>query len=150
MKRAFACIHDPVQGRTALAEKGNGATLDGQAIHVSARKQPAHMFGTVKLRFGDRALPLRIVERCQRVRPFIDLRCAAHEYMALASGQLDYGLYRKLAPWDHAAGQLLHAEAGGYARHLDGAASIARMVRHQPTAFFWRRTRQAGRRSMTH
>ena len=118
----IACIHDPVHGDTALASRGDGATCNGKPVQVAAPKEPAHMFGTVKLRFGDRALPLRIVERCQRVPPFVDLRCSALEYLALASGRLDYGLYRKLAPWDHAAGLLLHAEAGGFARHLDGAA----------------------------
>ncbi len=117
-----ACIHDPVHGDMALASRGDGATCNGKPIRVAAPKEPAHMFGTVKLRFGDRSLPLRIVERCQQVPPFVDLRCAALEYLALASGRLDYGLYRKLAPWDHAAGMLLHAEAGGFARHLDGTA----------------------------
>ncbi len=117
-----ACLHDPVHGDMALASRGDGATCNGKAIHVAAPKEPARMFGTVKLRFGNRALPLRIVERCQQVPPFVDLRCAALEYLALASGRLDYGLYRKLAPWDHAAGMLLHAEAGGHARHIDGTA----------------------------
>jgi fructose-1,6-bisphosphatase/inositol monophosphatase family enzyme len=88
---------------------------------VARATEPARMTGTVKLRFGDRALPLRIVERCQRVPPFMDLRCAGLEYLALASGQLHYALYRKLIPWDHAAGQLLHRQAGGFSRHLDGS-----------------------------
>ncbi|MEM7123646.1 MAG: inositol monophosphatase [Pseudomonadota bacterium] len=118
----MACLHDPVHGDMALASRGDGATCNGKPIHVSSPKEPARMFGTVKLRFGDRALPLRIVERCQQVPPFVDLRCAALEYLALASGRLDFGLYRKLAPWDHAAGMLLHAEAGGHARNLDGTA----------------------------
>jgi fructose-1,6-bisphosphatase/inositol monophosphatase family enzyme len=29
-------------------------------------------------------------------------------------------LYNKLMPWDHAAGWLLHREAGGYSAHFDG------------------------------
>lgn len=117
----LACIHDPVHGHMAFASAGDGALIDGRPAAVAAATDPARMTGVVKLRFGDRALPLRIVERCQRVPPFMDLRCAGHEYLALASGRLHYALYRKLMPWDHAAGQMLHAEAGGYSRHLDGS-----------------------------
>ena len=116
----LACVHDPVHGHTALASAGDGAKLDGRPVAVATPTEPARMTGVAKLRFGDRALPLRIVERCQRVPPFMDLRCAGLEYLALASGQLHYALYRKLMPWDHAAGCLLHREAGGFSRHLDG------------------------------
>ena len=31
-------------------------------------------------------------------------------------------LYNKLMPWDHAAGWLLHREAGGHSAHFDGTA----------------------------
>ena len=41
--------------------------------------------------------------------------------VALATGALHYALYRKLKPWDHAAGNLLHREAGGFSAHLDGS-----------------------------
>jgi fructose-1,6-bisphosphatase/inositol monophosphatase family enzyme len=34
----------------------------------------------------------------------------------------DLLLYNKLMPWDHAAGWLLHREAGGYSAHFDGTA----------------------------
>lgn len=117
----LACIHDPVHGETALASAGDGATLNGETVRVAAPAAPKNMYGTVKLRFGERTLPRRIVERCQNVPPFMDLRCAGHEYLALASGRLHYALYRKLMPWDHAAGHLLHREAGGHGTHLDGA-----------------------------
>jgi fructose-1,6-bisphosphatase/inositol monophosphatase family enzyme len=118
----LACIHDPVHDRTALASAGDGATIDGIAARTAPPAEPKHMYGTVKLRFGERSLPLKIVENCQKVPPFMDLRCAAHEYMALATGALHYALYRKLMPWDHAPGNLLHTEAGGYSAHLDGSA----------------------------
>jgi len=29
--------------------------------------------------------------------------------------------YNKLMPWDHAAGWLLHREAGGHSAHFDGS-----------------------------
>ena len=50
------------------------------------------------------------------------LRCAAHEYRMAAAGHTDLLFYNKLMPWDHAAGWLLHQEAGGYSAHFDGTA----------------------------
>ena len=50
-----------------------------------------------------------------------DYRCAAHQYRSLAAGHYDFALFGKLMPWDHAAGVLLHQEAGGYAAILDGS-----------------------------
>ncbi|MBT6206245.1 MAG: inositol monophosphatase [Alphaproteobacteria bacterium] len=116
----LACLHDPIHRKTALACAGDGATLNGEACRVAAPSEPKNMYGTVKLRFGERGLPETIIKNCQNVPPFIDLRCAAVEYMALATGALHYALYRKLKPWDHAAGNLLHTEAGGFSAHLDG------------------------------
>lgn len=42
--------------------------------------------------------------------------------MDLARGTLDYAQYRRLKPWDHAAGVLIHGEAGGFARLREGKA----------------------------
>lgn len=50
------------------------------------------------------------------------LRCAAHEYRMLISGQVDFMLSAPVAhPWDHAAGVLAVQSAGGVARFLDGS-----------------------------
>jgi fructose-1,6-bisphosphatase/inositol monophosphatase family enzyme len=38
----------------------------------------------------------------------------------LAGGHCHAQMFRKLLPWDHAAGFLLHQEAGGYGRRFDG------------------------------
>ena len=49
-----------------------------------------------------------------------DYRCAAHQHRMLCAGHHDYALYSRPMPWDHAAGWLLHREAGGYAARIDG------------------------------
>ena len=36
--------------------------------------------------------------------------------MDLAQGKLDFAQYTRLKPWDHAAGVLIHTEAGGFNR----------------------------------
>ena len=49
---------------------------------------------------------------------------AAYGYMLLITGCVHYSAYRTglIKPWDHAAGVLLHAEAGGYSAFADGEA----------------------------
>ncbi len=46
--------------------------------------------------------------------------CAGMEYLEILSGQTDFSLYRTTKPWDHAAGALMLAEAGGGAVRFDG------------------------------
>jgi len=53
---------------------------------------------------------------------FVRHGSAAHDYWAPADGRMHVLAYRRLKPWDHAAGVLIHAEAGGYNRLLSGAA----------------------------
>jgi len=40
----------------------------------------------------------------------------------LATGAMSFCLNESLKPWDHAAGVLIHAEAGGYAATVAGEA----------------------------
>ena len=59
-------------------------------------------------------------EAASRFKKIHSYRCAAHDYLARAGGSKHFSLYRRLWPWDHAAGVLLLAEAGGYTARLDG------------------------------
>jgi fructose-1,6-bisphosphatase/inositol monophosphatase family enzyme len=115
-------IHDPVAGRTASASTGAGAWIDGRRLRVSQPPNDiAAMRGSLLAGFfGRPELGRRIQARRNRVTAIKSLRCAGHEYMRLAAGELDFSLFTKLMPWDHAPGVLLHAEAGGYAAYLDG------------------------------
>src|SRR3546814_19788827 len=49
-------------------------------------------------------------------------RCAGVEYLHLVEGKAHIAVPSGLKPWDHAAGVLLHREAGGFSALLDGAA----------------------------
>jgi fructose-1,6-bisphosphatase/inositol monophosphatase family enzyme len=120
-----AWIHDPVLKDTAIALRGEGAWVqaaDG-ARHDLRVAEPAPV-GRMVGAIGHRYLP---PERAAVVRANLgavgatwDLRCAAHEWRLAASGKLHALFYWRLYPWDHAPGVLLHAEAGGHARRLDG------------------------------
>jgi fructose-1,6-bisphosphatase/inositol monophosphatase family enzyme len=50
------------------------------------------------------------------------LRCSCHEYRMLAQGRVRFFLSGGAKVWDHAAGALVTAEAGGALRMLDGRA----------------------------
>jgi len=119
-----AWIHDPVKGRTAVAGAGEGAWLGGRRLAVApAPSAPGEMAGVLLAGyFGSRELGRRIDARRNRVRALRSVRCAGLEYLRLVSGEMHFSLFTKLMPWDHAAGVLLHREAGGHASYLEGGA----------------------------
>jgi fructose-1,6-bisphosphatase/inositol monophosphatase family enzyme len=115
-------IHDPVKGTMATAERGAGAWSDGRRLAVAAEPRPDRMSGAVSLHSGNRQLVRKIAGRSNLVGSVFSFRCAGQEYLALASGRAHFALYHRLLPWDHAPGVLLHREAGGFGRQLDGTA----------------------------
>lgn len=117
-------IHDPVEGRTAVAAAGEGAWLGGRRLAVASPPgDPRDMSGVLLSGFfGSRELGRRVEARRNRVRALKSLRCAGLEYLRLASGEMHFSLFTKLMPWDHAAGVLIHREAGGRSAYLDGGA----------------------------
>lgn len=122
-----AAIHDPVRGDCACALAGGGAWLarpDGSrvALRVAPPVPPAEMEAVVGSNFLPEPLRTQVNSRLSRLGVSNWFRCAAHEYRLAASGAVHLLFYNKLMPWDHAAGWLLHREAGGHAAHFDGSA----------------------------
>jgi fructose-1,6-bisphosphatase/inositol monophosphatase family enzyme len=103
-------IHDPVPNRTVIAEKGQGAWRGGARLTVSAEVPLIQMAGSVKKRGRVADHVLHVARRGS----------AAHDYLDLVTGKLHFAHFKKLMPWDHAAGVLIHAEAGGYGAMMDG------------------------------
>ena len=56
-----------------------------------------------------------------RFARIIRLGSAAHDYWSLTDGRMHVLNFKRLKPWDHAAGLLIHKEAGGFNRMLSGA-----------------------------
>ncbi len=104
-------IHDPVNGVTIHGVKGQGAWQDGKRLKVAPAAPLGDMNGS---------LASRLRRRITDAGPggsgaLLRMRCVGREYMDLAMGRLHFARYGgKLKPWDHAAGVLIHAEAGGY------------------------------------
>ncbi len=117
-----AWIADPMRQRMAIAEAGAGAALDGRPLTVAKPREPEHMSGILTFRTGERDQAATVARNAARVASHMSLRCVAHEYLLLAEGRLHFAQYNRTFPWDHAPGWLLHKEAGGYARRLDGRA----------------------------
>ncbi len=120
-------IHDPVSDDTAIATPGGGAWMvmangHRRRLQVAAPVPVAQMTGSMSWRYMEEPLRSHVLHRLDRMAAVTDYRCAAHQYRMLAAGHCHAQMFRKLLPWDHAAGFLLHQEAGGYARRFDGSA----------------------------
>lgn len=105
-------IHDPVPNHTVIAELGEGAWLGDTRLRVSEEVSLLQMAGSVKKRGRVADQVLNVTRRGS----------AAHDYLDLVTGKLHFAHFKRLMPWDHAAGVLIHAEAGGYGAMMDGSA----------------------------
>ncbi|MCP5373540.1 MAG: inositol monophosphatase [Hyphomicrobiales bacterium] len=108
-------IHAPLTGVTSWAAVGQGSwhlPADGPAEPVRLGPAPpiAGMTGSLGRKLRER------LRRDGAVVPehLLRYRCTGQEYMDLAAGAIHFAQYTGLKPWDHAAGVLIHAEAGGY------------------------------------
>lgn len=118
-------IHDPISRNSAIALRGQGAWLrqaDGmmQRLRVAPPAPVYQMEGIVAVGFLGEPLRTVVARNMAKLGFTAALRCAAHEYRLAAGGHCHILMYNKLMPWDHAAGWLLHREAGGYSAHYDG------------------------------
>ena len=120
-------IHDPVGDDTATARRGEGAWMEAPdgtrtRLRVAAPVPLVQMTGTVSWRYMPEPLRSQVCARLPRVAAAWDYRCAAHQYRLQAAGHCHFAIYNRLLPWDHAAGGLLHVEAGGHCERFDGSA----------------------------
>jgi fructose-1,6-bisphosphatase/inositol monophosphatase family enzyme len=114
-RTAAGWIHDPVGNRMAIVEEGSGSWLDGKRMRVSTDRPVAEMVGSVWSLAAARA---RLKGKVMGSAPW---GSAGRAYMAMAEGKLDFVMCTKLNPWDHAAGVLMHREAGGTSALFDGS-----------------------------
>jgi fructose-1,6-bisphosphatase/inositol monophosphatase family enzyme len=115
-------IHVPSEGETAMAERGGGAVQGGRRLQVAPPPEgPGAARGTLHAGFrGNPDLKRRVDRNRSRVRQIRSLRCSGLEYLRMAAGEADFSLFSGTKPWDHLAGALIHREAGGHTRLLDG------------------------------
>ena len=116
-------IYDPMRDELFTAERGEGASLNGRRLHVSA----INNLGAALLCTG---FPYDVRERSDFARHFANFimnaqgvrrdGAAALDLAYVACGRFDGFWEEGLKPWDVAAGSLLVEEAGGRVSKYDG------------------------------
>ena len=108
-------IHDPVRNQTAMAVLGEGAWSEtGERLVVAAPAPIVELTGVLGPRLA------RHEPFSSRFADITNSKSCGIDYARLAAGEIHFSYYRGLMPWDHAAGALLHAEAGGFSACLEG------------------------------
>jgi len=139
-------IHDPLRERTLMAESGGGAHVDGCRVVVAKGADVKRMSGNLAFHTGPREQAAVLGRNADKPASIITLRCAAADYFNLAEGRTHFALFNRTWPWDHAPGWLLHKEAGGFGRYLDGRPyeplDIYGRLLLAPDEASWRRLRE--------
>ena len=122
-------IYQPITDVMYCAQHGEGATRNGGPIQPrQLRSNPtdlstlSRLRGVVLTRFlpsDVRASVEKSYANFHTVGP--GTKSAAIEYPLLATGELDFALFWRTLPWDHAPGALLVAETGGRVSRIDGS-----------------------------
>ena len=115
-------IHDPFGERTFMGGHGAGAWLNGSRLACHRPDDLRLMNGSIYgRRFRERPAFRETWGRGRKhMGAVFNARCVGHEHMARLAGLGHFGCYSRLFPWDHAAGFLLHTEAGGVGRLITG------------------------------
>ena len=116
-------IYEPCFDRMAYAVRGGGAYLDGERLHVAA--PPIGLMdvdvSTSRPKFWTESARDAISALSTHGAWLMYSDGAGLEYLTLARGQRTCALMVWENVWDHAAGLLLHAEAGGVTLTSDGS-----------------------------
>ena len=117
-------IYNPMMNELYYAEKGGGATLNGQRIRVSEKTDFDAAFVVTGFPYhfpegGEH--PVKAFERfILKGLPVRRLGSAALDLCWVAAGRFDGFWEYNLSPWDIAAGYLLVREAGGRVTNFAG------------------------------
>ncbi len=110
-------IYDPMRKELFVAEKGRGAFMNNQPIHVSAIDQPERALLATGFPFRSHEHPEeyllsfhKLVARMSGIRR---VGAVALDFAWLAAGRYEGFWELGLSPWDVAAGAVIIREAGG-------------------------------------
>lgn len=120
----LGAVYNPHINEFFFAEKGKGATLNGNPISVSQKEEAIHAclvtgfpYTYINMPNG----PLEVFERFIRKGvPVRRLGSAAIDLCWVAAGRFDGFYEHKLEAWDSAAGFLIVEEAGGRVTDFEG------------------------------
>ncbi|HYD73051.1 MAG TPA: inositol monophosphatase family protein [Candidatus Binatia bacterium] len=119
-----AVIHLPALNELYWCERGAGAYLNGDRIHVSTRTRIADSIIAVGIpHSGKTGHPRFHAEFARLTTQAVGMRrtgAGSIDMAFVASGRFDAYFERVVTPWDMAAGAALIIEAGGVAKTADG------------------------------
>ena len=120
----MGAVYNPNMDEFYLAEKGKGATLNGQKISVSKKTEVLKsclVTGFPYTYLEDENGPLQVFSRLiKKGIPVRRLGSAALDLCWVAAGRFDGFYEHQLHAWDSAAGFLIVEEAGGKVTNLKG------------------------------
>ncbi|MSO93227.1 MAG: inositol monophosphatase [Rhodospirillales bacterium] len=121
-------IYAPVLDQLFVAEKGQGARLNGNRLRVSARKQMGDALFATGIPFmgvGDHERVLQEVGAVMAVSAGVRrFGTASLDLAYVAAGRFEGFWETGLYPWDMAAGIVLVREAGGYVSEIGGGTEM--------------------------
>jgi fructose-1,6-bisphosphatase/inositol monophosphatase family enzyme len=109
----YGWIYDVIGKKMMVAEKGAGAFFDGERLKTAAPKTIGDMTGHAGMKYFPEKVRPFLRDAKEKIGEVYSLSCAAHEYLRIASGLSDFGIYSRVKAWDHLAGTLAVREAGG-------------------------------------
>ncbi|MFT3748632.1 MAG: inositol monophosphatase family protein [Agriterribacter sp.] len=116
-KMILGAVYNPFLNELFVAEKGKGATLNNNSIHVSSKTEVDHsclVTGFPYTYLDEPNGPLAVFDKLIRKGiPVRRLGSAAIDLCWVAMGRFDGFYEHKLNAWDSAAGFLIVEEAGG-------------------------------------
>ena len=118
-------VHNPATGETFTAVRGGGAFLGDRALRIPEPPQLAEALIATGFAYDADIRAEQgaaVAAMLPRVRDIRRLGTASLDLCNLAAGRVDAYAERTLNPWDHAAGGLIVAEAGGVVVGRHGAA----------------------------
>ena len=131
----FGAVYNPLMGEFFIAEKGKGAWMNGEPIHVSTKStvmDSCFVTGFPYTYLDMPNSPLDVFDRFIRKGvPVRRLGSAAIDLCWVAAGRFDGFFEHKLQAWDSAAGFLIVEEAGGKVTDYKGN----RYSAYQPQIF---------------
>lgn len=118
-------VYNPYTDEIFSAEKGKGAYLNGNRIHVSNIDKPSEALTEIGTMPYDKKLTAPYFDKLYKkiFTECVDIRrmgCASVEMCYIAAGRADCFLEGRLFPWDIAAARLIVAEAGGTVTRWNG------------------------------
>jgi fructose-1,6-bisphosphatase/inositol monophosphatase family enzyme len=121
-------IYDPLEDVMVHALAGGGAWSAGRRLAVAGEVAAAELVGAAYGRTVTGLRAAKVLEASGRLGGVRNRGCSGLEYIDVALGRAHFSLHSRSLPWDHAAGMLITAEAGGVAAFLDGSRYDPRII----------------------